>query len=97
MSIPPTTERQTIAEEHGIPSVDTCAICADGECGGNCYGNLDFEGDDDYDEIERVQRLVRAGQAWELLQTLLDRSVPGEVAHGVVAGILARAENRAYP
>lgn len=62
------------------PSVDTCAWCSDGECGGiSCIAKLDPDDLADHEEIERLHKVLRAGLV--LIQA---------------NDVLARAENRSY-
>ena len=56
----------------GVPSVDVCAICSDSECDGvGCICGLDPNDESDIPRLERLQSLVRWGQAWEQANQLI--------------------------
>jgi hypothetical protein len=55
-----------------IPSIDICAICADGECDGiQCVADIDSNDERDQWRLEELQNWVRWGKAWEQMQEQL--------------------------
>lgn len=85
-----------LREEHCfITSVDGCCHCGDSECDGiGCIASLDADDEDDHPAIERLHELLRAGQAWQVMESIVEAGESLATAYGLASETLAYAENR---
>jgi len=78
-----------------IASVDGCCHCGDCECDGiGCIAALDADDPADHDAIDALHGMLRAGQAWQAMQRVIEAGAPLQTAYDLAAETLAYAENR---
>lgn len=96
---PDRPDLDVLREEHCyITSVDGCCHCGDCECDGiGCIANLDPDDNSDYEAMENLHELLRQGQAWRVMRTLIQAGASLLDAYALSAGELARASNQAPP
>lgn len=84
-----------LREEHAyIMGVDACCHCGDGECDGiGCIARLDPNTDDDYEDIENLHALLRHGQAWRVMERIIDAGEQPLTAWMMAVEALAVASN----
>lgn len=85
-----------LREEHCyIKSVDCCCFCGDCECDGiACIAALDVDDVEDHPAIEDLHDTLRAGQAWQVMSSLISAGEWLSVAYRLAAETLAYADNR---
>lgn len=93
----PLAERlDALREEHCyITSVDGCCHCGDCECDGiGCIAGIDPDDGEDYDALENLHTLLREGQAWRVMQAILQAGEQPIVALMLTHEALAYANNQ---
>lgn len=85
-----------LRDEHCyITSTDTCCHCGDGECDGiGCISSLDPDDTSDHPAIDNLHDLLREGQAWRVMQALLEAGEQPLVALMLTQEALVIANNQ---